>query len=573
MLENFDYVQKGLRLLLSPFSGYIGKEMSSFYGNNWWNEVLEALSDQRNLPLNGSYGELIDSLDLANCIRILDRRWYPVFERKLNMSYRNWARELMGVRNIVAHYGQSDLEQQEAERALDTMRRICEAFDSEVAEKITDLYREIRARANDVVIKKIYHSTPQPESISNRGELEEGNILKIDDESLITKTNLTKKVTFAGKTEIYPVFRVNLDLLYYNDQNDRIATWISKYESENGKDSLKGIDTKLYNRIIENFICESNPDAIKKTQKNISLVGQQEPGVTLSDGRVVDGNRRLTCIRRLRREGCEPSYFETVIMDADINEDKKQIKLLELSIQYGEEKKIDYDAIDYAIGTYRDIIKTNLITVEEYARSTNEGNASVNKRIKIAKIITEFLEYIKLPEQYHIAKEYQVYDLFAEMIPLLNKLDDEEKKELKEISFSNLIIKTIKDQRKFIRDIKNLINKESYKEYFDEQKGFINQIKEKINDIEISDKNDLDDFAAENENIALKMSYSLEKALQKFRSKEAKFRPVENVSKSINLLMDIDTRMFDRMNPEEKAELKSTLQELSKIVEKFKEKI
>ena len=57
------------------------------------------------------------------------------------------------------------------------------------------------------------------------------------------------------------------------------------------------------------------------------------------------------------------------------------------------------------------------------------------------------------------------------------------------------------------------------------------------------------------------------------RSKEAKFRPVENVSKSINLLMDIDTRMFDRMNPEEKAELKSTLQELSKIVEKFKEKI
>ena len=51
---------------------------------------------------------------------------------------------------------------------------------------------------------------------------------------------------------------------------------------------------------------------------------------------------------------------------------KKQIKLLELAIQHGEEKKVDYDLIDYAIGTYRDIVQTGLLTVEEYAASANE---------------------------------------------------------------------------------------------------------------------------------------------------------------------------------------------------------
>lgn len=79
-----------------------------------------------------------------------------------------------------------------------------------------------------------------------------------------------------------------------------LPTWISRYESENGKDSLNDLNVEIYNRIIENFITESNPEAIQKTQKNIALVGQREPGVTLADGRIVDGNRRFTCLRRMR---------------------------------------------------------------------------------------------------------------------------------------------------------------------------------------------------------------------------------------------------------------------------------
>jgi len=128
-------------------------------------------------------------------------------------------------------------------------------------------------------------------------------------------------------------------LLFFNDQNDRIATWITSYESENGNDSLMDLNKEIYNRIIENFVYESNPESIRKTQNNISLVGQRVPGVTLADGRVVDGNRRLTCLRRLSRTTPEPLYFETVIMDMDIRADKKQIKLLELAIQHGEEKR------------------------------------------------------------------------------------------------------------------------------------------------------------------------------------------------------------------------------------------
>lgn len=300
------------------------------------------------------------------------------------------------------------------------------------------------------------------------------------------------------------------------------------------------------------------------------LVGQREPGVTLPDGRVVDGNRRFTCLRKLARETTESVYFETVIMDMDIQADKKQIKLLELAIQHGEEKKVDYDLIDYAIGTYRDIVQTKLLTVAEYAASTNEPIADIKKRLDTAAVICEFLDYIGLSGQYHVAREYQVYSLFIEMIPTLKKLDAEEQKQLKEIAFNNAIMKAIKDQRQFIRDIKSLISKNNYKFYFEEQQKFSEYIRNEMAKSEIHSKSDLDRIAENNPTITDELQRSMERSLQHYRAMQLKARPSENVSKCISLMLDVDSRQFSKLNDDEKNELRKNIDELSKIVESFK---
>lgn len=412
MQENYELVQRGFRILVGSMSAYIGQTLNKIYKDDWWDELLSVLQYPKDLPDRGTYSELVDSLDIANCLRIIDWMWGSVYRNLLSPSCRAWAKELLGVRNSVAHIGQQDLDQPMAERALDTMALLCAEIDPDGAEEIREVYREVRARANDSVRPTmIVRGAEQPESDSKRGELQEGSLLKLVGTDTVQPTTLTRKVTYAGKTVVYPVYKVRLDALYFNDQNDRIATWITQYESENGKDSLSSLNTDIYNRIIENFVTDSNPEAIQKTQKNIALVGQREPGVTLADGRIVDGNRRYTCLRRIQRTQAESVYFETVLMDMDIREDKKQIKLLELAIQHGEEKKVDYDLIDFAIGTYRDVVQTQLLTIKEYAASTNEQPADVRKRIEIAEVICEFLEYIGLPEQYHVAREFQVYSL------------------------------------------------------------------------------------------------------------------------------------------------------------------
>ena len=571
MQENYVLVQQGFRILLSAMSGYIGQTMSKKYSTGWWREVLYSVPNPGDLPSTGNYSSLVDSLDILNCLQIIDRKWAELYIDKLPKDCRTWAIELKGVRNAVSHIGQQDMEQPDAERALNTMELLCRVIDPESADEINKIYKEVRSRADDSRPVVAYTGLAQPESDSKRGPLAEGSLLKLDGSDKVQKTTMTRKITYGGKTVVYPVYKVRLDCLYYNDQNDRIATWITQYESDNGENSLTDLNKSTFNSIIESFIYDSNSDAIDKTQKNISMVGQREPGVTLADGRVVDGNRRFTCLRRLQREDSEPLYFETVIMDMDILEDRKQIKLLELAIQHGEEKKVDYDLIDYAIGTYRDTVQTNLLTVEEYAASANEPVSEVKKRIEIAGIICEFLEHLKLPEQYHVARDYQVYSVFQEMMAPLNKVEGDDKTTLKTIAFNNAMMKAIPDQRKFIRDIKSLVKADSYAEYFEEQKELSGVIKERFEPVEIHSKADVDKFAEDNSDIADSLRQSMADALIALSSLTDKNKPAANIAKSIALLTEVDSRLFERMEADEKEDIRTGLDELGRIVATFKE--
>lgn len=577
MQENYDLVQRGFRVLLKSLAGYVGKTLSTHYGSGWWNEVRMALSDQADdLPYSGDYGTLVDSLDIPNCLRLINRSqmWNEVFRYRLDRNCRTWANELMGARNITFHFGQQDIEQPAAERYLNTMELLCKEIDPDGAEEIHEIYNEVRARAEEnTALPPVYTGAEQPAPVSKKGALSEESLLKLVGSEFVEKTTMTKKVTYGGKTEAYPVYRVRLDRLYYNDQNDRISTWLSQYESQNGTGMLSSLNRKTYNDIIEKFICESNPEAIQRTKNNIALVGQQQPGVVLADGRIVDGNRRYTCLRKIERETGTPQFFETVIMEMDIHDDKKQIKLLELALQHGEEKKVDYDLIDYAVGTYRDVVQTHLLTVDEYAQSANESLSEVNERIEVAKVICEFLEYLKLPEQYYVARDYQVYSLFHEMMAPLKKLNDLEKVQLKHIAFDNAMMNAIPDQRKFIRDIKKLIKNDTYTDYFTEQQKIEQKILELYGVEEIRSKQDVDAFAQNNQNIAAELQTSMERAMQKSRATQLKSKPAENVSKCIDLLMEVDTRLFPKMEQEDRDVLQSNLNELSNIVAAFQKKL
>ncbi len=573
------YVQEGSDILLPILADFIEKNMKRVFGKKWWDDILSIFyNNQPALPTYGTDEELMDSLDFARCIKIMQWRWNDVFKDCFGANpnkYRNYVHELLDVRNSKAHIGRKDIEQQDAERALDTMVRLCRYIDENASEKIKEIYKIVRNGGNEAFIIDGPTSIDVPTNVE-LDDLPKGQTNNLKDligTEAVKKTTLTKKITLGGKEQAYPIYKVKLDYLFYNDQNDRVGTWISRYCAEHGADSLSTLKREEYNEIVEGFVVESNPDAIKKTQKNILRYGQREPGVTLIDGRIVDGNRRFTCLRRIDRETTDEQFFETVLIDVDAEADKKKIKLLELAIQHGEEKKVDYDLIDYAIGTYKDVEQTHLLTLEEYANSAEESVAEVQKRIDIARIIIEFMDYVKLPGRYYIAREYQVYSVFDEMLPVLNKLSEAEKVKLKTIVFNNVLLQANRDQRKFIRDIKGLVSNANHSAYFNDQDAINHLIHEKFDVLEIKEKADLDDFAKNNAILSEKLRNSIERHLQASKERKALLKPLENVSKSVSLMADVDESTFEKMNNDEKEELLDGMNRLTNVIYEYGSKL
>lgn len=395
------------------------------------------------------------------------------------------------------------------------------------------------------------------------------NLLEQIGTDVVCATALSKKITIGGETKIYPVYKISLDKLFYNDQNDRIATWISQYNTEGFQLNSEDED---YNNVIEKFIVESNPQAIKATKKNIQMVNQREPGVVLQDGRIIDGNRRFTCLRQLFEEGnTDFGYFEAVILDKDISKNKKQIKLLELMIQHGEESKIDYNPIDKLVGIYNDIIKNELITVDEYVNSTNSKKSEVNKKIEEAKLMVEFLEYINANEKFYIARDLQLDGPLVELISILKKTDDEYKQGIKFTVFNMLAVKT-GDSTREVRKLKKVVNYEKYVKPLVEKQE---EIGVKIIDI----MNESDDTVAQlsklslERNIVEEINRSVSIAYQGAGLETVKDGPLVQVEKAKDNLSVVDLNIIARMEENSITDLKYLVEEVELLLNKIKEKL
>lgn len=390
----------------------------------------------------------------------------------------------------------------------------------------------------------------------------------------VEKTVITRKLTVDGLTMAYPVYKIRLDWLFYNDQNDRIATWISKYKVQHEGRAPDISRREEYNNVIEQFIEESNPDALRKTQSNIEMVDQREAGVVLADGRIIDGNRRFTCLRRLSAKNPRFNYFEAVILDRNIESSAKQIKMLELSIQHGEESKVDYNPIDRLVGIYTDIIETNLLTPAEYAVSTNESESDVNRRVEIAKLMIEFLEFINAPKQFYIARDLQIYYPLEELLKLTKKCrTKDEIEDLKISVFNNILMQTAGDMTRFIRNIKSIVGTDYQDEFLEEQKELAAEVIDHMPTTGQVNTQIIREVVRSNDESREALERSMEKTLTKVKKTETRNRPIQLAEKATTFLESIDANILLKMNDSELQRLDRQLDKLEQVIAGLRENL
>ncbi len=240
------------------------------------------------------------------------------------------------------------------------------------------------------------------------------------------------------------VYLVPINKLYYNDENGRIATWISGYNDDQGVKPLEELTIKEYNDLISSYIKKSNStSSFKKTYDDIKTKGQIRPGVVLIDGRVVSGNRRFTVLRDLYEDTSDDkfNYFKCFIIDKDLNvdESRKQIKTIERLTQFGVDEKQDYDPIDRLVDIYNDLIGPNKIwTIDEYQKKLKLTKSAVYQMYYKALVMVDYLEYINKPGKFHIARYKKLDGPLQELGRLYKDLNRKEWNKIRIYFYSQL---------------------------------------------------------------------------------------------------------------------------------------
>ena len=386
-------------------------------------------------------------------------------------------------------------------------------------------------------------------------------------EKFVIETDLTKKLVIDNVAKVYPVYKIRLDKLYYNDQNDRIATWVSQYKTENNVDEINMENLDEYNAIIHNFVTESNREALRKTQTNMELIGQNVPGVVLQDGRIIDGNRRFTCLRNIEEKTGQTQYFEAVILDHNIKNNKKQIKMLELMLQHGIDEKIDYNPIDRLVGVYNDVIETGLLTAKEYAMGIGVKESEVVQEIEKAKLMVEFLEFINAPKQFHLARHFNIVDPLKELNTMLKRINDEDKKEdLKYSVFSQFLVSPEGDATRYMRKIKKIASNDRFLEgYLDEQVDLVEKVCDILEAHPEVKENEIAKIRSD-EDLKRNFYQSTEKHLNKVNSDATRNQPIKLVEKAFDNLELIDLNILNKLSVLQ-------VEEFSNNVKDLKEKI
>ncbi len=175
MSQNHELVSHGFHSLLKAFAPYVCAMLKAQYGERWWADAVMGKlweEQRRDMPVDGPENQLVESLDIQRCLILFDQHWNEVFRKRLSIDHRTWAKELMGVRNRLAHIGAQDFSDDDTWRALDTMSRLCDQLDAEKTEEIRATLRMARYGSANGSTASPAASQPEPRTKQDTGILD-----------------------------------------------------------------------------------------------------------------------------------------------------------------------------------------------------------------------------------------------------------------------------------------------------------------------------------------------------------------------------------------------------------------
>ncbi len=375
------------------------------------------------------------------------------------------------------------------------------------------------------------------------------------------------------------VYSIPLKYLYYNDENGRISTAISR-EEERISIPAEG-DLEPYNLKIEEMVFQSNPQKLKATKKSIGDKKQQVFGYVLGDGRVIDGNRRFTALRQLSREEQKTFEFEAVILpfSYESEADRSEIKRLELALQMGEEAKEVYDPVDLSLDVYKTVKELQLMDAGDYANESGMKKKEIQERINVVELMQDFLETINAkPNSYYLIKDLGLYAALAEVSKKLNQQFEKGEpkfEQTKVVSFAMLSrgIAAGKDGRAAARDyLREIVSSPINSDFNDEVEETVEDLRDRFEEAPVTTASDFREILDRAQPELRKINSEYNETVNRLnRGQNVEFF-IASVKESLNTLKDMQkgdgmtgSLTFSDFNKDEIKEIRQYLVDIQYI--------
>lgn len=382
-----------------------------------------------------------------------------------------------------------------------------------------------------------------------------------------------------------PVYSIPLSMLYYNKDNGRIASWISGYDEEHPINPLGSLYRETFNREIEKLIKKTGKvGSFEKTKQDIRIKGQLRPGLVLSDGRVMDGNRRFTVLRDLYEETSSDKFanFECFVYDVPVNEgDWKTLKRIERRAQFDVDEKSDYDATEKLVEAYQDLLAPNhLLTLKEYRDIYHLKEGEARDMQTRAQIMIDYLEFIGQPLKFYIVRARKLDGPINELARLYRSVDAPEWNRIRPLFYAAMYQEGSRGDR--TRDVRGLIS--AYNSPTIRQSNFEDALDRVNQDLEQSELKHLaakpattpapmaeveketkpkvvsePEVSSASTQISSETQDMLCDVSAAAKADSARRKPLQKARESYESLNEIDIDAVNHMSPEEKSNLHNSL--------------
>lgn len=207
----------------------------------------------------------------------------------------------------------------------------------------------------------------------------------------------THSVVLKGTNHDLQVYKLPLDLLFYNIKNGRFASEYIELKEKIGRDLEFGNTEDK--KTIQKMLLKLDEKKSLELELDIRKLGQRQPGICTRDGSVHDGNRRMSVIQNIV-DGGDMKFNFVQVARLPLEIDSQDLWLIEAGIQLSKNVQLEYGPVNELL-KFKEGIDSGLTPMQV---ATNlygfKKESEVIDKLEVLKLVTRYLKYIGEPGRF-----------------------------------------------------------------------------------------------------------------------------------------------------------------------------